>query len=758
MVIPELDKRYGGTTERMLEALRVVFDFIVAEAEKLPQNDRIQAIAGLLSSLDMHSNAIEEGSVYQSMQTTIAPLAERIPHMVGRLATPHSIDEAGPLECGKFVDSIISTVSANSQALHTRRDTVEALISIMGPLVKEKFAKAEHNGAYDDIFVIQDFQADMLMTAESDVARKVALNALSPTMRNAIGRSPLLSALAQYPLATDITAERYHEAVFDESHPQHTRALRTLRKFMVVTQPSEHSLYLAHMAQATDAFIVMPDKGSLMSVTDTARGRQRFNYLKSLHGQLYGAAGMMYLDTSLDHTIARLISGQANSLPPGEAPTLNKDYTVDQLPLPDGTIQRRMVERLPIAELTPNDVELPELTAEQLQQLNKLIAKMEADIAEATAGLHQNYMLTSPEAIIRVIPDTEVFPQALVTYINDQVATQLVVNQSSEVDSALTATADTNPSVKATLTALGLALLHDQLPTLRIGAEELQPAEPTQSDNSSTTSPKPPQPTDKPKVPQIRKTGGFVVFSPDGEIDAHTEITVTPAETDEDGATIMIDVDRAPHWADLAPQLTLQARETAIDTYLSEQAPPLDEPVAMALRKALTRDGGHTSSIRRIIEKLVATEHKGQRVLPMDFPAHAAIEQLTALEEQAYQHNLAEYIGGPTADSIGITINHIRNVQAYMNDPKQFPKEGRLPRYATIEQSIQKDRERMAAAGKVYAVPHRQRSTQTYQPYAHFQRNATITQPYTRVGKLAYVKGETAVEAVQAIIGLHTTQ
>jgi hypothetical protein len=499
----------------------------------------------------------------------------------------------------------------------------------------------------------------------------------------------------------------YATALFDENHPNHSRALRIVRKWLVGVTPADALIYTRQLIEGiTSMAEPIPDTIDPTRQAASLAGRNRYNVIRRIVENILGQQASSVLGSLYDEIVRNSIkvpserTWRSYAIQPPNQPIRFDHMLIDgkasylrvtRVVLPDKLQAEQCFKREPGVEI--EQTELAQLT-------NALIH----DIQESRIAMVERTVVLPPDVKLIVTPKPNDFPACDIALVTDNYYTTLSLD-----NKLASGQAEAGDMVKI-MRALAVAVLHDQLSYSAVTSTETKAASAT----------KPAEGTNEPPGHQpvrVHHADKYIIMTDQPEDPA----VVKPTVRITDGSAV-VHVERRPHWSDRAPQLTSTARAMALEEFI-EMHPTIGPDIGQLLRTALTGKEAHRLTIRRILTDLYDDRRHPQRLLPADFPLADALDQLPEFEEYYYALALEQYLSE--------------------NDGAPA---GPLPRIFTIAERMARDQASLAERGlHGFSVPPRQRSTETYVSSTHFDVPLTITQ--SGIGR---AKGYTVIEAESA--------
>ncbi len=616
------------------------------------------------------------------------------------------------VECGRALDVYESVLLA-----HASDDQFAGLHSVLLANLRDQFCR-RFSGANYDGRRVEDYRGDGLLGSRSPLARASVLNNhnLSRLQETRLGPEYARQIDVQAP--EEPTTDLY-TAALDPTASNHRDAKRILTKLVIAGGLTEMTGLLTHVIANGNAVQEPPaDYRKFGQLLTGTAAEQRFQAVQALFDACYGAAGVKAIR---DYVLAFRRHGNGGRLDRIDVPAAQPlaGWGPQQYPHEDKPYWRINKADTLTAVTTPEEISLVEQVVEQLPTVRDFQAAMIKDILESTVALNGFQMILPPDILVAVQPVADHYPAVRVTWSNDEKRFQFDLDEQLQ----LAAEAQKNPLCDA-MRAVVIAGLHDQLSINTIttrsvrATTETKPTRPKDTEQLDSTQPNRPV--------RIHPAGNFIVTLSEPVDPA--EVTHHIAAVDD--SSVKLTVERRAHWADLAPQLTIQSRQQALDRLLAEQPDCVSTEEQQLLRRVILQPGSHRLSLERIITDLLANEQRGRRLLDNSRPWHQLLERLQELEAEIYDEALQHYVG--------ITSNR---------------PQGPLPKILTMADRMQSDATAQAVRGTTQSVPMRSKPTQTYVPSARYEyvvpmreRGVAKTKQYT------IMRGKSAVEALWQIL------
>lgn len=565
---------------------------------------------------------------------------------------------------------------------------------------------------------VEEFFADTTAWTKTDFAKAAISGYWDNPLAKDSGIWPVQSGLwdrlaIDESLAKGRNIDEYVAALFDEKHPNHSRALRIIRKLLIGVTESDALIYAKQLIEGRTimAEAALPTIDPTRQAASFA-GRERYKKMRAIVVNIIGQEAGRTLDivygeisrnaverpedrTWLNHVVpSRSVEIKYDRFTDGKRPGYLR---ITQVVSPDTLRAEQCFARE--AGVENEHIELDQLT-------NALIH----DVQESRVALVERTILMRPDVKLTVTPKPSDFPACDITLVTDNFHTTLSLDNKLSVGQS-EAGAEVGDVTKM-MRALAVAVLHDQLSYSAVTGAEASSANPATSSGEGTE-----PPVRRPV--RVHHADRYIIMTDQPEDPA----IVSPSVRITGGSAI-IHVERRPHWSDRAPQLTRQARELALEQF-KEGHPKIADDVFVLMQQALTQEDAHRLTVRRILTDLYDEHRHHKRLLPADFPLAEALDQLPALEEEYYAMALGHYVGS-VEDKI--------------------PPQGPLPRLYTMAERMDKDRQTMAKRGlQGISIPPRQRPTETYVSSTQFEVPLTFSQ-----GGIGRGRGYTVIEAQSA--------
>jgi hypothetical protein len=616
------------------------------------------------------------------------------------------------VECGRALD-----VYASELLAHASDDQFAGLHSVLFANLRNEFCRRFAGADYDGRRV-EDYRGDGLLGSRSLLARASVLNNHNLSRLQETRLGPEYARQIDAQLSDEPTTDLY-TAALDPTADQHRDAKRILTKLVIAGGLTEMTALLTHVIANGNAVQEPPaDYQKFGQLLTGEAAEQRFKAVQALLDACYGATGVKAVR---DYVFAFRRHATGARLDRIDVPATRPltGWAPQQYPHEDKPYWRINKAETLTAATAPEEISLVEQVVEQLPAVRDFQAAMIKDILESTVALNGFQMILPPDILVAVQPVADRYPAVQVTWSNDEKRFQF------ELDEQLQLATETpkNPLCDA-MRAVVIAGLHDQLSINTITTRSVRTT--TESKPTKSNNPEQPDSTQPNKPVRIHPAGNFIVTLSEPADPAE----VTHHITAVDDSSIKLTVERRAHWADLAPQLTMQSRQQALDRLLAEQPDCVSAEEQHLLRRVILQPGSHRLSLERIITDLLANEQRGKRLLDNSRPWHQLLERLQELEAEIYDEALQHYVGVTS------------------NEPQ-----GPLPKILTMASRMQSDATAQAARGTTQSIPMRTKPTQTYVPSARYEyevpmreRGVAKTKQYT------IMRGKSAVEALWQIL------
>lgn len=717
-----------------------VFELSVATPRQPELRATILArFAQLLGMRDQVYSLVGEAQARRNFDSVLVAQHQRILEALADLPQAH----AGPDGCALLLDHAVRSLGSRPDGALPEPEL--ALMGYLGEYVRKKMANNYYDGDYSSLD-FAEYGTDTACVARTAAGRATAMrSSCFIIFRNSrVGESSFVHELQK-------TGERYEvdvnsavvEALFDQAHPDARQAEAVVRK----------QLYLGY---PTNTLI------TLLRYAETRGGRpiqlQYMDRISKLAADIFGEQGVAALHELQQHAIGSTpVNVYDNAT---KQLKRRSNLTIARWRKPDGHLQRyRVVEQLNPTSMQPDSIAMTEMTEHQQQTVVDYVTALYLDIQESTVALGEThtelclpgngttwYVTTKPDS-------TKAFPACTLHIVSDKELFTLQLNDQLQFVPELRT--DLVAKTKQALElcrSYAIAALHDQLSISHVTTVD-QPTRPPAE--------KPPAGEPKPnKSPRVRRLKNLVVIAK-GEQAEHMALSaiadpVTPTD-------LRLMVDRRPHWQDLAPDLTRQARLNVLADL--QQVGLLDscsDEQRALLHEALTGETAHLLSSRRIIEELAKRQKKdGTPVLPKTLPVAELLKRFQSMDP-------VETEGAATLEPSYKTEDDYYNAQLQEQDargdestirfPGIFPVTrrdqitGEVKLYRpSVGQRLEADKIAMRDAGVDYQIPQRRLPTQTYVPF-HRLAAIPVHDRVTQKKQYTIIRAESAVKALSALL------
>lgn len=656
-----------------------------------------------------------------------AYMLKHMPHIIKSLFTP----PGNPLDYGpEKVETLF--LGTFGQVLDRFKGEGVGMVKFIG-LAARRFLAEKYFADEYDAFSSHEYSADVLL-ATTQPATKIAFLETGPLAvhsRESTTWAFLMKQLHHFPEMQVLSNPQgdFYKALANPHHPRRADAQRIVRKLAFGADLYDQVLpqlfnYIGPAVSGQpnalpDSYL---DEPKVVKAVETWIPDLEFIYGPSVRNCV-----ALYLGTKRYKT----------SLPANPA-TRTGLIVVEDRKIGSDRFERRIAEVIQLPAVAEK-IALPEkeLSAEQLQTLLEVVGRLKKDILETSVAL--GFTSTSPKPGWEILIRPEhPFPSHTVGFDSLDFVGKAELNQKLQLVGSgeqpeLTGLAEQRRII---LEALAVAAIHDTLPIQQVEATPHSPPSPK---------PKPSEPSSKPRPTRVIKGKNLLVISDEPVDPEYTNILVQTGN----GQAMSIHVDRKPHWSDLVPGITRDAREFALNILTSEKLLDNLPPQALsALEKALLHPEGHRVSSRKIFEDLYGSRRHGPPTIPPEFPLATVLDRFEEVEEMAYSIFLEEYENLPTIPPAGLDGVEYRKLL----DVRK--KKGPLPRIFDMQGRLEADQERMRELKAEYVVPSRRTSTQTYIPFERYTVNipADPKEQVRKVKGYLIVPGSSAVEAIMRLV------
>lgn len=649
-------------------------------------------------------------------------------------------------DCAYVHDAIANGLQLTAEHDGKSMDHETATLIYMSRHMRARFAK-NYLGREPNPLEFGEYGIDAALQARQPIARSalMAATAMVGVMRDPRIINPFLSELKRNsPRLSEELNQTISKGLYDRTDVNHDSVMRMMRKQLLIGDPPTTINQLIHWATQSETTF---DAGSMRTpdygkVIDLVPVQERMVIARTLVAELFGESGRTIFARYLDQLR-------------GHVPYRDRIKTLKQLQQQShwrkatlfeaktGKQQFRAVEGWKQDTVPSDHLPMTELPEYNQRPMEEYTTAMINDIKESTVALgdtrtdiqlpgYENKWVLYTKSL-----SEKPFPACELRLIGEKDMIDVELDDNLQF---LPPLADHIP--RLTQQALevcrryAIASLHDHLAYNHVITTEprLSPA-PDRPRPETAKSEKP---------PRVQRLKNLIVV-PTGKEADHTALSVQQDPTTAKGEVTLM-VDRKPHWADMAPELTLQARgqvfaDLARDGLL---ATCNDEQHAL-LHTALTGPNTHLLSARRIITELFQQRtSEGKSVLPPMLSKDELMQRFEQYEEEYYAAALLEQESALEERSIRLpTILPIMRKDRSTGEPKLFR--------ASIGQRIAENRAAMIAAGVTPQIPDRQRPTQTYVPW-HRMATIPLTQSVTRKRNYIIIRADSAVQALTALL------
>lgn len=674
----------------------IALDRLIAEAPVINNDPNPKIYA-------MWSAAVTFGSAVRRRQTAkydkwIADQYIETTH----LAASSMPEPSSPAQCATALDILMSDLSKVMLSSNT-----EAIMFFSASMLRDSMCIENLKARKEpyDAFGVEEYRADCLLLAQNQTSIKylqhdvAGLNFNHDLIQKAIQKM-------EAKLSENIDITQYQEALFDERNPQHVKALRIAKKIFFPDNSIAAIKYLLQAACQLKTGLSVHSQPQLiqaLSGSDQELER-RFLFCQKFMKDFFGP------EAATDFIMYR------NYMRDGRVPpSFSKRAPLDQferieIEHPEGK-EQRIVESVILPEFAEKGEFKMQLDAEKRAGLEKYHDSLIADIKDATVAFEKIEATIDKLGLsFTIIPLEDHFPAVTVGVFKGDYMTVFELDENLLLSKDLKSDSDAREQVIEVLSTYAIAIMHDHLSLRGVREAEIRPTHAGEQPGLST----------EPKK-RTHRAGRFLVIGDRPESDCEASFSVKEAR---DGAEdfLTISIEKKPHWHDLAPGLTYQAREQALATV--EQAkdqPPwqslMPEDFARIKQYFLFPDS-HSLSTRNLLEKVFA-KHKKRAKLPLA----EIIDKLSDMVRENYDKIF----------SAALTNRTIK-----------------LPAL-DLDERMAADRERLRAMGKSYAIPERTKATQTYMPFTQYEERVPAKN-HSRIKGYYVVKGASAVEGVSNII------
>ncbi|EKD76053.1 MAG: hypothetical protein ACD_43C00240G0005 [uncultured bacterium] len=705
--------------------------------------------------------------------------------IIDQLAT-FPAEQSTPQNCATLIDAMANGVVKDG-ATEPARWSATATILYVGRIVRERCAE-QYLGPASTNLERAEYGIDAASKAKTSTGLAALINStrVQPLYGSHEVNYPFVSALKkQGPKSPSGRHYEFSAAMFSNDPAQKTIAVRMLRKELLLGDPLHTLLEVINLvAQA----IRLPNV-SLRNLGQIAQReavtRPYLAELELIIKDILGDAGitalhqlladLQYYSSSIQ-AFGKLFEVTSNVKP-------EPNVKLVGLPRPPKKpLEYRAVSTWDNASLPPDrlrsPLELPETTQRALKEYAMALV---ADIREATVAIGETSTTVDlgndqiPWTVLSKASTSRPFPARTIRLIGQTDMIELALNEKLEFEPPLkTELSSGDTQLLQLARSYVIAALHDQLSYSNVTTiEAAVDAAVVVTDQVRKPRPRPAS-TKKPQ--RVRRLKNLVVVNR-AEVDAHTTLAIqtNPEKLGED----ILLVDRKPHWADMAPQLTVEARmHVLVDLENEGLFTSCTREQIDLMKTALIGPEAHLMSGRRILQDLSCRRKgDGTPVLPNELPLNDIIARFTTgaeiddatnvapnTEESYYQQLLTTYAG----EDINFAETGPLPAEKLVGIKKEHKPAGRLPAILpiirhdsasgedkiyrpSIGQRLEADKAAMAEAGVDYQIPDRRLPTQTYVPY-HRMAAIPITERVTRKKNYTVIRAESAVAALTTLL------
>lgn len=427
-----------------------------------------------------------------------------------------------------------------------------------------------------------------------------------------------------------LESKEFIQAALAPQHPKHKEAARIIKKLLHYAYNIGAGFrYLQHLL---DARTQMSATSSATPAQDqTLMWKQMTEkYLKTIYSEpaiaCFHKAQPYLSDINQDDSL-EAVRAITERLQPDPLRLSLRERAIYQ-----HVTQERVVELLDLHTLRPDILTpAPEITAEKIQVLQKILPGIAADIFANTVAL-ESFDIPSTEhreVKIHLTFAKDHYPALRVHWENESVGIGFNLNAKLEIENATNLPSEQQQLVEV-LRAYILGFIHDKIPHSRIVTGERKPITPRESNEKTPVSP----PSDN--VRTFLDKNIVVILNPDNNDPTAAANTAVSTNETLDGIQVPIKV-RA-HYRDLAPQLVRQSRETVF-TLLDEQSQLDDftEEHKTIVKKYLTHPQSHFRTTLDLFKDI-------QKIVPAELISDEIIQLFIEQEQQVYAQQLQLYL------------------------------------------------------------------------------------------------------------------